>query len=96
MLVQRDAERLIKNYFNINLIYIYHMPIVIRKVRNQDCWRVFNKDTGEVHAKCTTKEKAEAQKRLIDEYDEKIEDVEDNTKAIITITKKKNKKKPSK
>ena len=72
------------------------MPIVIRKVRNKECWRVFNKDTGEVHANCTTKAKAEAQKRLLDEYDEKLTDVVDNTKAIITITKKKNKKKPSK
>lgn len=79
------------------------MPIVIRKMRNKECWKVFNKDTGEVHAKCTTKAKAEAQKRLIDKYndvenkdtiediDELIEDVVDNTKAIITIIKKKKK-----
>ena len=82
------------------------MPIVIRKVRNQECWKVFNKDTGEIHAKCTTKAKAEAQKRLLDEYDkkknefkdvdEKLTDVVDNTKEIITITKNKNKKKTSK
>jgi hypothetical protein len=37
------------------------MPFVIRKVRNQDCWRVKNKETGKVHAKCTTLEKAKKQ-----------------------------------
>lgn len=29
------------------------------------CWRVFNKETGQEHAKCTTKRKAEAQLRLL-------------------------------
>jgi hypothetical protein len=37
------------------------MPFVIRKVRNQDCWRVKNKETGKVYAKCTTLEKARKQ-----------------------------------
>jgi hypothetical protein len=41
------------------------MPFIIRKVRNKNCWQVKNKDTGFVHAKCTTKEKAEAQIRLL-------------------------------
>jgi len=41
------------------------MPYVIRKVRNQACWMVKNEETGVVKAKCTTKEKAEAQVRLL-------------------------------
>jgi hypothetical protein len=41
------------------------MPYIIRKVRNQNCWQVKNKETNKVYAKCTTKEKAEAQVRLL-------------------------------
>ena len=41
------------------------MPFVIRKVRNQNCWQVKNADTGYIYSKCTTKEKAEKQKRLL-------------------------------
>lgn len=29
------------------------------------CWKVLNTETGEEHAKCTTKKKAEAQLRLL-------------------------------
>ena len=29
------------------------------------CWQVVNKETGKVHAKCTTKKNAEAQMRLL-------------------------------
>ena len=45
------------------------MPIVIRKLPNKDLYRVYNKETGEVHSKATTKKKAEAQKRLLDKID---------------------------
>jgi hypothetical protein len=44
------------------------MPFIIRKVRNKDCWQVKNKDTGKIHAKCTTKKKAEAQLRLLNSW----------------------------
>jgi uncharacterized protein (DUF849 family) len=72
------------------------MPIKVRKIRNQDCYRVFNAETGEIYAKCTTREKALAQKRLLEEADkkdeeEKIDDVVDKTKQ--TIKKKKPKSK---
>lgn len=70
------------------------MPIKVRKVRGQDCYRVFNAETGEIYAKCTTREKALAQKRLLDEKEneeEKIVDVVDKTKQ--TVKKKKPKSK---
>jgi len=41
------------------------MPYVIRKVRNKDCYQVKNKVTGKVFAKCTTRERAEKQVRLL-------------------------------
>jgi hypothetical protein len=41
------------------------MPFVVRKVRNKNCWQVKNADTGKVYSKCTSKEKAEAQIRLL-------------------------------
>jgi len=41
------------------------MPYVIRKVRNKECYSVKNAETKVVHAKCTTREKAEAQVRLL-------------------------------
>lgn len=41
------------------------MPYKIRKVRNSDCYRVTNAETGKIHAYCTTKEKAERQVRLL-------------------------------
>lgn len=42
------------------------MPIKVRKVRGEECYQVKNVETGKVHAKCSTKEKALAQKRLLD------------------------------
>jgi hypothetical protein len=45
------------------------MPYVIRKVRNQDCFSVKNAETGRIHAKCTTRPKAEAQVRLLSKID---------------------------
>lgn len=47
------------------------MPYIIRKVRNVDCWRVKNKVSGKIHAKCTTLAKAKAQKRLLENIDVK-------------------------
>jgi hypothetical protein len=47
------------------------MPLVIRKKRNEDCYVVKNKETGKVHAKCTTRAKAEAQVRLLMAIDRK-------------------------
>ena len=41
------------------------MPYSIRKVRNKNCYKVKNKKTGKVHAKCTTLEKAKRQVRLL-------------------------------
>lgn len=41
------------------------MPYKTRKVRNQECYRVYNSDTKKTFAKCTTKENALAQMRLL-------------------------------
>lgn len=41
------------------------MPYKIRKVRNKDCFRVYNSDTKKTFAKCTTREKAHSQLRLL-------------------------------
>lgn len=41
------------------------MPYQIRKVRNKECYTVKNKDTGKIHAQCTTKVKAEKQVKLL-------------------------------
>ena len=45
------------------------MPYIVRKVRNQDCYEVKNKETGQVHSKCTTRRKALAQVRLLHALD---------------------------
>lgn len=42
------------------------MPIKVRKVRGKECYQVKNIDSGKIHAKCSTKAKAESQKRLLD------------------------------
>lgn len=41
------------------------MPYVIRKVRNKNCYSVKNKVSKKVHSKCTSKEKAKKQLRLL-------------------------------
>jgi hypothetical protein len=41
------------------------MPYIIRKVRNQDCYQLKNKISGKIHSKCTTKDKANKQLRLL-------------------------------
>jgi hypothetical protein len=41
------------------------MPYKISKSEKKNCYRVINKITGKVHAKCTTLEKAKAQVRYM-------------------------------
>ena len=41
------------------------MPYLIRKVRDKECYKVINANTGQIHAKCTTRKKAESQVRLL-------------------------------
>jgi hypothetical protein len=48
------------------------MPIVIRKVRNKNCWRVYNTQSGQIHSYCTTLAKAKAQKRLLDSLENNL------------------------
>ena len=41
------------------------MPYYTRKVRNKPCYRVSNRKTKRVFAKCTTKTRANKQMRLL-------------------------------
>lgn len=41
------------------------MPYKIKKNKNKNSYKVYNEDTGKIYSKCTTKEKAEAQIRLL-------------------------------
>lgn len=41
------------------------MPYKTRKVRNKECYRVYNSDTKKTYAKCTTRKKALAQMKLL-------------------------------
>lgn len=41
------------------------MPYIIRKVKNKDCYTVKNAETGRIAAKCTTRDKAKSQVRLL-------------------------------
>lgn len=41
------------------------MPYAIRKLPNQNKWRVYNSATGKIHAEHTTKSKAIKQMRLL-------------------------------
>ncbi len=41
------------------------MPYSIRKMPNRKCYKVFNKNTKKVFAKCTTMDKAKKQLRLL-------------------------------
>lgn len=41
------------------------MPYLLVKGKKKDCWLVVNSNTGKIHAKCTTKQKAMAQIRLL-------------------------------
>lgn len=41
------------------------MPIKVRKVRGKECFQMKDIKSGKVHAKCTTRVKAESQAKLI-------------------------------
>ena len=41
------------------------MPYTVRKVRNKPCYRVSNKKTKKVYAKCSTKDNAKKQVKLL-------------------------------
>ena len=41
------------------------MPYTLRKVPNKNCYRVYNKETKRVFAKCSTKTHAQRQLRLL-------------------------------
>lgn len=45
------------------------MPYVVRKNRNKPTYKVVNIENGYVHAKGTTKAKAEAQMRLLNQIE---------------------------
>lgn len=47
------------------------MPLRVRKVKNKDCYRVTNVETGELLSECTTRAKALAQVKLLEEIDNK-------------------------
>jgi hypothetical protein len=44
---------------------ILYMPYIIKKVRGKPCYRVQNKYTKKVFAKCSSKENAQKQIRLL-------------------------------
>jgi hypothetical protein len=41
------------------------MPYVMRKIKNENLYTVKNKETGKIHAKGTTKDKAKAMIRIL-------------------------------
>jgi len=41
------------------------MPYTLRKVRNKNCYSLKNKNTGKIYSKCTSKDKAKKQLRLL-------------------------------
>jgi hypothetical protein len=41
------------------------MPYAVRKVPNKSCYKVYNKTTKRVFAKCTSKNRAKKQLRLL-------------------------------
>ena len=52
-----------------NKIFSIDMPYKMYKVRSKKCYRVINKKTKRVHAKCTSKRKATRQIRLMNALD---------------------------
>jgi len=79
------------------------MPIKIRKVRGQECYRVFNGESGEVYAKCTTRAKALEQKKIIEDADKMKKDlnmtdkeIDEEIKVIVNEVSKKKKPKSKK
>ena len=60
----------IKNIPEINFLYcIWYMPYTIRKVRGRPCYRVKNRRTKRVFAKCTSKKNAKSQIKLLHAID---------------------------
>ena len=47
------------------------MPFEIRKVRGKPCYKVINKDTGQIHSKCSTLENAKKQVKIMYASDRK-------------------------
>ena len=47
------------------------MPYLIRKIRNQNCYKVYNVKTKRIHSKCSSLEQAQAQKRLLEKIEQK-------------------------
>jgi hypothetical protein len=45
------------------------MPIVVRKLPNQNCYRVFNDKTKTIHSKCSSLGNAKSQQRLLNAVD---------------------------
>ena len=45
------------------------MPIVVRKLPNQNCYRVFNDKTKVIHSKCSSLGNAKSQQRLLNAVD---------------------------
>lgn len=41
------------------------MPFTLRKVNRRACYKVYNRKSKRVHAKCTSKEKAKKQLQLL-------------------------------
>ena len=79
------------------------MPIKVRKVRGQECYRVFNGESGEVYAKCTTRAKALDQKKIIEDADKMKKDlnmtdkeIDEEIKVIVHEVSKKKKPKSKK
>jgi len=52
-------------YHRVGPIHPSIMPYVLRKMPNQSCYRVYNRRTKKVMAKCSSLENAERQMRLL-------------------------------
>ena len=75
------------------------MPYSIRKKRGHDCYKVKNIQTNRVMSECSSREDAIKQVRLLEEIDEKKQNIKinteldeqletkDNTKKIIKVKK---------
>jgi len=75
-----------------NKIYVYYiMPYTIRKVRNKNCYSVKTTKSKRVLAKCTTKEKAKKQIRLL-----RAMEVNKDFARKVRATRKKNRNTSSK
>jgi hypothetical protein len=50
------------------------MPYKIRKIKNKSCYRVYNKNSKKIFSKCTSKQNATKQLRLLRaiEYNKKF------------------------